>query len=370
MKIPWNQETFAASVTGRAWTYTEHDGGWKNCCDAAELRAIFAEEMTLESIPEWAVEIVDRMLTNPLAPCGHYTFPRPILQVCEAIGQERCPDLILSCYTADPERKILMSRYIFILDAWAKRAPLEAVRAELPLRGDPDKDWNRISEAIFATLGEPTQQRLLLVRRLIHRLRWWLKTLIWTDDQRNRFGLDTYLGDVRGSGQWGNYGNIGFDDPYFTELELPAVRELAAQIRETIPNGAELLQRIESTWLCAPKTFRYLERLILEIGGVGCTSPPDLTRSILQCEETYPDFAACQTWHASFISSLDAWLDGDISAVPILGKITPAKHWLVGLLRHRLQIYEGYTQYLGGNPGGKSGDRKIDPCAKKEENRP
>ena len=316
------------------------------------------------------MEIVDRMLTNPLAPCGHYTFPRPILQVCEAIGQERCPDLILSCYTADPERKILMSRYIFILDAWAKRAPLEAVRAELPLRGDPDKDWNRISEAIFATLGEPTQQRLLLVRRLIHRLRWWLKTLIWTDDQRNRFGLDTYLGDVRGSGQWGNYGNIGFDDPYFTELELPAVRELAAQIRETIPNGAELLQRIESTWLCAPKTFRYLERLILEIGGVGCTSPPDLTRSILQCEETYPDFAACQTWHASFISSLDAWLDGDISAVPILGKITPAKHWLVGLLRHRLQIYEGYTQYLGGNPGGKSGDRKIDPCAKKEENRP
>jgi len=363
----WTQEAFAASITGRAWTYTEHDGGWKNCCGSAELRTIFTEEMTLGFIPEWAVEIVDRMLTNPLAPCGHYTFPRPILQVCEAIAQQRCPDLILSCYTADPERKALMSHYVFILDAWSKRAPLDAVGAELALRGDPTKDWNCISQAIYSTLGKPTQQRLLLVRRLIHRLRWWLKTLIWNDDRRNCYGPDTYLGDVRGDEKWGDYGNVGFHDPYFAELREPEIRELSAQIREQIPDGEKILERIESTWLCAPKTFRYLERLISEIGGIGVDIRPDFTRSILQCEETYPDFEACRKWHAAFVTALDSWLGRDADAVPILGEVTPAKHWLVAMLRYRLRIYEGYTQYVAGNPGGRSGHRAIDTRTFTEE---
>ena len=354
----WTKEAFEASVTGRAWVYTEYDEGWDRCKDSAEIRALFAEEMALGALPAWASEIVDRMLTNPLPACGHYTFPRPILQACEAIGREDCADFVIGCYTADSEWKRLSSYYVFCLDAWLREAALDVACAELELRDDLGKDWNRIVESIYETLGARSEQRVLLVRRLIHRLRWWLKTLIWSDDARNRFILDNYLGDVRGSGEWGDYGNAGFHDPYFAELKVLEVQELASQIRERVADGEKLLERIESTWLCAPKVFRYLERLIIEIGSVGADAPPDFTRSILQCEDTYPDLASCKQWHTSFMSSLAAWLEGDKDAVPELGKVTPVKHWLVRMMRHRLQVYEGYTQYIGGTPEGRSG-RKI-----------
>ena len=266
-EIEWTESAFRASTTGQAWSYTEYDRGWETCRDAAELRVIFEEEMALESVPDWAVEIVERMLASPLPACGHYSFPRPILQVCEAIAQEQCPDLVVGCYTADPERKSLMSRYVFCLDAWLEQAPVETAQAELGLRADRDRDWDRIVEAIYATLGERTEERILLVRRLAHRLRWWLKTLIWDDDRRDRFGPDLYLGDARGSAEWGNYGNPGFDDPYFAELEAPEVRALSEAIRSRVTDGGALLEQIESTWLCAPKAFRYLERLITAIGA-------------------------------------------------------------------------------------------------------
>jgi len=130
MQIPWTQDTFAASVTGRTWTYTEYDGGWEKCRNSAELRALFAEEMALDAVPDWVREIVERMLASPLPPCGHYTFPRPILQICEAIGQERCPEFVIGCYTADSSRKALASHYVFCLDAWLQQAPLAVASAE------------------------------------------------------------------------------------------------------------------------------------------------------------------------------------------------------------------------------------------------
>jgi len=354
---PWTKEAFEASRTGRAWVYTEYDEGWDNCQDSVELRALFDEEMALDAVPDWATEIVNRMLASPLPPCGHYAFPRPILQVCEAIGREECPNFVIGCYTADLKWKSLMACYVFCLDAWIQHAPPEVAQAELELRDDMGKDWSRIVQAIYETLGERTGQRVRLVRRLVHRLRWWLKTLIWDDDKRDRFMLDAYLGDVRGSGKWGDYGNTGFHDPYFTELEVPEVRELAGQIRARVPDGKKLLERIESTWLCAPKVFRYLERLIVEIGSVGEDASPDFDRSILQCEDTYPDLVSCRQWHDSFMLSLDAWLAGHESAVAALGKTTPVKHWLVRMLRHRLQVYEGYTRYIGGAAGGRSGSK-------------
>lgn len=355
----WTKESFETSVTSRAWAYTEFDADWDRCRDSAEIRALFAEEMALDAVPDWATEIVDRMLASPLPPCGHYSFPRPILQICEAIGREGCPDFVIGCYTADAERKRLMVGYVYCLDAWLKNAPLEAARAELALRGDGGRDWSAIVEAVYETLGDRIAARLLLVRRLVHRLRWWLKTLIWNDDRRDRFVPDAYLGDMRSSGERGDYGNPGFHDPYYAELNEPAVEELADQIRARVPEGKRLLERIESTWLCAPKAFRYLERLIVEIGGVGSDRSPHFDRLLLWCEDTYPDLSACGQWHASFLSSLDSWLAGDPTACPRLGLITPAKHWLVGMLRHRLQIYAAFTQYVAGAPGGRSGSRDI-----------
>ena len=300
------------------------------------------------------------MLASPLPPCGHYTFPRPILQACEAIGQECCPKFVVGCYTADSSRKALASHYVYCLDAWLQQAPLAAASAELGGHRVRDRDWSRIVAEIHETLGEQTEARVLLVRRLVHRLRWWIKTLIWEDDRRDRFEMDAYLGDTRGSAEWGDYGNPGFYDPYFAELKVPEVQDLARQIRELVPDGRAILERIESTWLCAPKFFRYLERLILEIGSVGTDTGPDFGRSYLQCEDTYPDLASCRQWHASFIASLDAWLTGDDRAVLALGRVTPVKHWLAGMLRHRLQIYVGFSQYAAGTAQGRSGTMRAD----------
>ena len=317
--------------------------------------------MAFGVVPNWAEEIIHRIL-NELPICGHYTFPRPVLRICEAIGAEKCPEFVCGCYTADSERKILMSYYVYCLDAWLKNAPLEIAAAELAMRDDLGRDWTQIIAAIYDALGAPSRQKVLLVRRLVHRLRWWIKTLVWSDDKRDRYMLDVYSGDVRGNTHWGTYGNPPFGDPWPVEVELPEMKELAEQIRETVPDGEGILIGIEETWLCAPKVFRYLEKLIVEIGTLRSGSTPSDQVSILQCEDTYPNTASYQKWYASFMSSLTAWLEGDREAVAELGDVTPVKHWLARIFRHKLRLYEKHTRFgqlIGAKPSGKRGTRAI-----------
>jgi len=355
----WSEAAYRSSVTGRAWTYTPYDwDSWEKCRDSSALRSLYEEEMAVGPIPGWAQEIVDRMITSPLPPCGHYTFPLPMQQVCRAIGQERCPRFVVGCYTADPKRKRLLSNVVYCLDAWLKEAPADAVRFELHQRDSLGKDWDEILAAVWQTLGDPTPHRVLLVRRLVHRLRWWIKTLVWEGDARNQFGLDTYLGDIRGDQDFGDYGQDDLMDPYFTERTEPEVRSMADSIVDQVPDGKAMLTRIEETWLCAPKAFRYVERLIAEIGAVGSEQPPGYGRSILQCDDTYPSQASARAWHEAFVASLSSWLDGAEDAVPELGPATPVKRWLVRLLYHRLELYGGYTRYVAGVPRGRNGTRR------------
>jgi hypothetical protein len=366
----WSKEAYEASVTSRCWSSTPYDAGWdeskkhgEDLPASRELRAIFDEEMALDAVPDWAVEIIDRMIASALPMCGHYAFPRPVLQVCEAIGEERCPEFVVGCYTAEPGRKVLMSYYVFCLDAWLKGAPLDVAKAELALRDDLGKDWGSIVEAVYATLGEPTDKKTLLMRRLIHRLRWWIKSLLWLEDRRDVFMLDVYSGDIRGhEAKWGAYGNSPFGDPYFAERRLPEIRKLDRQIRDKVPDGEKLLERIESTWLCAPKVFRYLEKLICEIGGIDSDGPPDYGQTILQCEDTYPDMESCREWYSSFMASLTEWLAGNAEAMPELGAATPVKHWLARILRHKLDLYERHDSFgklVGTQPSGKSGTMVV-----------
>ena len=65
--------------------------------------------------------------------------------------------------------------------------------------------------------------------------------------------------------------------------------------------------------------------------------------SILQCEDTYPDFASCRKWYSTFKDSLTRWLEGDHAAMEELGAQTPVKHWLARILRHKLALYEKYN---------------------------
>ena len=166
----WSKEAYEASATSRAWGATPYDAGWdksqeygEDLPNSAELRAIFEEEIALDAVPEWAVEIIERM-TGPLPMCGHYAFPLPLVEICEAIGREQAPELVHGCYTADRGRKVLMSYYVYCLDAWLQGAPLDVAQAELAMRPDLGRDWARIVAAVYETLGEPTEPKTLAGR--------------------------------------------------------------------------------------------------------------------------------------------------------------------------------------------------------------
>ena len=175
--------------------------------------------------------------------------------------------------------------------------------------------------------------------------------------------LDVYAGDVRGDEEkYGSYGNPPFGDPYFAELAVPQVKDMARHVRETVPGGKEILGHLEHSHLCAPKAFRFLEKTILSIGSVGRAPGSVEDTPILQCEDTYPNTAAYREWYGSFMSRLGAWLDGDEQAVCELASVTPVKHWLVRMLRHKLRLLERYGPFgklVGARPSGRSGSKTL-----------
>ena len=359
----WSRETWDSSTSANAY----NPDWWDSLTPEkepelwAEMRSIFEEEKAVSGIPGWASDIVVRMLELPM--CGYYAYPDNVTQVIDAISAKQCPDVVMSCYTVDPGRKVLLSYYVYCLDAWLKDAPLSSVVAELSLRDQLGKNWEEIASAIYRTLGEKSEIKQIAVDRLIHRLRWWIKSLIWSDDKRDRFLLDVYSGDIRGDEEnWGAYGNSPYGDPYFTELGLPHVKAMEERICAHVPDGKRLLDRIHSTWLCAPKAFRYLEKLIVEIGAIGSDAPPDEAPAILQCEDTYPDFDANHEHFVGLVDRLRSWLDGEERPFPSLGSASPVKRWLVHLLWHKLVFHakyeESFGKLVGELPHGKGGSRK------------
>ena len=75
-----------------------------------------------------------------------------------------------------------------------------------------------------------------------------------------------------------------------------------------------------------------------------------------------PDFAAYARWYAEFMSYFQEWLEGDETALPGLGDITPVSHWLARILYQKLRLYEQcnpFGRLVGAQPGGKSGTRTL-----------
>jgi hypothetical protein len=60
------------------------------------------------------------------------------------------------------------------------------------------------------------------------------------------------------------------------------------------------------------------------------------------------------------MSAMTRWLDGDSETVDEFGAMTPVRHWLVRLFRHKLQLYEKYNNFgnlVGARPSGRSGGK-------------
>lgn len=346
----WSKQTWEASVSSCCWWYTPYDAGWDGCRQHGgniegddELRQIVEMERGLGRAPDWARQVIERCL-NCLPPCGHYLFPRPYLEALDAVGSETPPAFLHTCYTAEQTRKERAQDYCFCLDAWLAGAAPEGAAGELGARERPGPDWTAVCHNLWQALDERTELKELLVERLLHRYRWWIKSLVWDDDARDLFGRDQYLGDIAGSGD--QYGNP-FCDPFFVEQQVPRVKKLETRIAELCPDAKWFRDFIHCTWLCAPKSFRFLERILWAIGKSRKPRPDDDIPGFLQSDDTYPNQDHAATWWRAFLAALDAWwqeqtVGGDVAddVCRRLGERTPVKCWLVRLFARKLRRLE------------------------------
>lgn len=360
MNLPWSKQVYETSVSSRCWDYTPYSAGWDKSRDYGadlsadmELAAIVAMERELPEVPGWAEEIVRRGFRLP--GCPHYAFPRAFLDAVDAIGQEYCPTILHGCYTAEGRRKRRMADYMACLEAWlgdrdAQTAARQMLEGE---RGD-DVDWGRVCADLWGVLGERTRVKRLLVERLVHRQRWWTKTLIWDDQPRVVLEAGEDPGD---RAEWGDsYGNPGFRDPYMAEYGLARVQELEKELAEGCPHWPWFKEVIASSWLCAPKAFRFLEKTLWCIGkerpAISLPSYPlaeeDRVPGFLQYEGEMFDMGAAQVWWGRFMTGLRGWWRDRPTEGPVgeevvrrLCERTAIKRWLVRLLVRQLEMLTG-----------------------------
>jgi hypothetical protein len=367
-RFDWSKSTWEASVSSRCWWFTPYDAGWDGCkayggdiAGDGELKEIVRMEQHAAPIPAWAQAFVAVSVHLP-APCGHYSFPRPCLEAITAIGSGVLPRHVHGCYTADPGRKERMQDYLLCLDAWLKGAAPACASGELSRNSRAGIDWAGVCRALWDALGEPTTLKRLLVERTCHRYRWWVKTLTWDDDARDRFLRDSYLGDIAGDGD--TYGHPKFKDPYTTEWVSPDVKGIEAALLPLDPDWKAKYGGIQDTWLCGPKSFRWLERIVWAIGKEKPLSQDDVVPGFLMCHDTLPDLRQAGTWWRQALVALDAWWKGQSVGGPVaedinarLGEASPLKRWLVRLYARRLRMIaeSGNLGKLIGNQEGCQG---------------
>lgn len=345
----WTKEVYDQSATGRVMA--GYDIGnrfnpdyWDVDSADDELKQIVAMELELSDAQTWADSVGLRFL----APCGHYMFPEPFLQVLSLVGSADPPmaDCTLKhhCYTVDGDRKKAAMDYCLCLDAWLAGAEPGAVARELDALGHRKIGWLSVCRDLWEVLGERTEKKELLVELTLHVLRHAVKSYRWDDEQGTDYGRDEYLGDYREDG--------GIDEtwatPRFDQWATPRLKSIAGRLSELWPEWRSVPKgEYGSWWLCAPKAFRFLERDLWAIGRERPLEPGEPVPGFLQCEDTYPDHDKVASWYADFCAALEAWWKGETASGIVandvaerLGEPTPLKRWLVRLLRHKLRNYE------------------------------
>jgi len=344
----WSKPVWESSVSSRCWWCTPFDQGWDSgyVADNDELCGIVAMETALGKVPDWARVIVERVLQY-LPMCGHYGFPLAYKEALTAMGSGRPPRFLHTCFSVDNTRKEQMMDYVFCLDAWLAGAPPEHASEELDARASRHIDWGPVCRAMWSTLGEHDELKDLLVERLLHAQRHKIKSAPWHDDRGCACMHDRYLGRyVHHSKDSGMYvDQSGFVAAY-EEASSPRVQQLNARLAEVSPESKEWLYYVTYGWLCAPKAFRYLERLIWAIGAGRPPSADMMAPQFLGVEDLIPDqTAAAEWWREVKVALTSYWRNGTVTgprAADInyrLGEPTPVRRWLVRLFVARCQSY-------------------------------
>ncbi len=351
MSFQWNKDTYERSLSSRCWWFTPYDGGgWSDTIRVDdELRQIVEMETMLGDVPPWARQIVERSIRSA-CPCGHYLFPQPYLEVLDSIGAQAVPDLVHSCFTVARARKRQGQDYALCLDAWLASTSPEAPARELNTLGYRQIDWQATCAALWQTLGERTEAKELLVARMLHSLRWAIKFTFWDDDPATVFGRDQYLGDYARADSGAGAASVDgyYERPtFYYEQASPRVQRMEARLAELLPDWTVWRGQLTEWWLCAPKAFRFLERILWAIGQGHPVRSGDRVPRFLRCEDTYPDQAEAARWWIAFCAALDGWWRrqpaGSEVATDVqerLGASTPVKRWLVRLFLRKLVCLE------------------------------
>jgi hypothetical protein len=348
MTFRWNKETYERSISSRCWWFTPYDGGqWNELIRADdELRQIVEMETALDGVPQWARQIVERSI-NSACPCGHYLFPLPYLEVLDAIGTMAPPTFVHSCFTVERERKRQAQDYALCLDAWLAGAPCEAPASELSALGYRRVDWHTVCHDLWQTLGERTQVKELLVERTLHGIRWAIKFTFWDNDPASVFGRDQYLGNYARTDDKVSIDGYYDRPPFDYERASPRIRRLEARLAEVCPDWDTWRGQLGEWWLCAPKSFRFLERILWSAGRERPLHPTDRVPGFLRCEDTYPNQDEATTWWTAFCAALEGWWCSQYTNSKVaqdigqrLGESTPVKRWLVHLYLRKLKRLE------------------------------
>jgi len=374
-RFAWTKQAYESSVSSRCWCFVPYDGGWSGSGRKGEdpsvddeLAQIVAMELELGPLPDW----VRRVVEGPIrwtGFCGHYLFPLPFLDAVDAIGAQRAPTLNHTCYTVERKRKQRMMDYALCLDAWLAGADPARVAEELMVRdgasgapsaaadpGAAGMDWKAICKDIWEILGERTELKDLLIERMLHRTRWWLKATVWDDDRGTEYCRDEYLGDWRDSDPLiAENGNPDFRRGGFDEGSSPRVQRLEKRLEEICPDWDRWFRPVilECSWPCAPKAFRFMEKTLWCIGRerpvISLPSwpldEPEEVPSFLQCRDDCPNQDAAAEWWNSFLDALRGWWRGSPGRGDVakdvnrrLGEPSAVKRWLVRLLIRRLEV--------------------------------
>ena len=90
--------------------------------------------------------------------------------------------------------------------------------------------------------------------------------------------------------------------------------------------------------------FRYLEKLIDEIGAIDSDRCGHEVSGFLQCEDTYPDFDANRRHFQSLLERLRLSADDDNIMETGRAQVSRVQRWLVHLLWHKLIFHSQYEE--------------------------
>ncbi len=93
----------------------------------------------------------------------------------------------------------------------------------------------------------------------------------------------------------------------FQENASPRVKRIESRLAEM---NCQVPLDLREWWLCASKSFRFLERNLWVIGMGRSPEDAEDIPGFLQCEDTYPNQDEVAAWYASFCRALNGWWGG------------------------------------------------------------